>query len=70
MRKILHAGLILPRAIGYAFLGVFFYGVLTPYSWLLKLFGAGLLDLKFRDRESYWIARPEPRTPDSYRGEF
>ena len=74
MHQAIRAALSVPRtvarALGLAFLGIFFYGVLTPYSWLLKLFGARLLHRGFRDRKSYWVPRPEPRTPESYRGEF
>lgn len=60
----------LARLLGRTFLALFFYGVLTPYSWLLKLCRVRLLDLKLRDRDSYWVVRAEPRSPDSYRGEF
>ena len=62
--------IVVARAAAATFLAFFFYGVLTPYSWALKLCRVRLLDLKLRDRESYWVPKGAPRARESYRGEF
>lgn len=47
-------------------LGLLFVLVLTPTGLLLRLTGKDLLDMKMRDRDSYWHIRPdEPYDPAS-----
>ena len=36
-------------------MGIIFFLVVTPTSLLMKLFNKNLLDLKRKDKKSYWI---------------
>jgi len=38
-----------------------FYGILTPYGIVSRLFGRDVLNRRSRARESYWITRPKTR---------
>lgn len=42
-------------------LGILFYGLFTPYGWMMRLFGRDRLHLRFdRSASSYWIPRQPP----------
>lgn len=42
-------------------LGILFYGVFTPYGWMMRMFGRDRLHLRFdRTASSYWIPRQPP----------
>jgi hypothetical protein len=49
-------------------LGIFFYGILTPIGWILRLQGKDPLTRKLdRSAKSYWVkTKPEPFTPKKY----
>jgi hypothetical protein len=40
-------------------MGIVFFGVVTPTSLLMKMFGKNLLVLKKKNQKSYWIERPQ-----------
>ena len=40
---------------------VMFYGIVTPYGILSRLFGRDVLNRRGKRRESYWIAREKTR---------
>ncbi len=42
--------------------GLLYYGVITPYAVLLRLFGVRPLELGLREKDSYWDEKP-PRDP-------
>ena len=43
-------------------MGIIFFGVVTPTSFLMRLFQKDLLDLKFSNKQSYWIIKKEPKS--------
>jgi Saxitoxin biosynthesis operon protein SxtJ len=48
-----------------------FYGIVTPYGLLSKLFGRDVLDRRRRGRESYWIKRSRTRqTKEGFERQF
>ena len=48
-------GNLLSRIISPIVMGIIFFLVVTPTSLLMKLFNKNLLDLKRKDKKSYWI---------------
>ncbi len=43
-------------------LTLFFFGVITPFGFVLRLLGKDFLKLQFRDqRDSYWVNREEKK---------
>jgi predicted membrane metal-binding protein len=64
--ELLH-GIVSPVA-----LGVIFFGVITPYALVMRLFGRDeLLLRKSSARPSYWVRREPPGPPpDSFRNQF
>lgn len=52
-------------------LGSFFYIVLTPLGFILRLFGHDPLQLKENPSDSYWESRdPTPTKPEQYRKQY
>ena len=39
------------------FMGIIFFLVLTPISFLMRIFNIDLLDLSFNKKKSYWIEK-------------
>lgn len=57
-------GLLMSAIVSPIALGVLFFGVITPYGWLMKKFGKSFIPTQFDpEAESYWIPR-EPAGPD------
>lgn len=52
------------------FLYNFYWFTFTPYAWLVRLCGVPLLDLKLRDRDSYWVLKEPGQDLDGYRRQF
>ena len=51
-------------------LGIIFFGIFTPYSLLMRLFGRDELQLKFGKRESYWKLRNQSIPITNFRKQF
>jgi hypothetical protein len=51
---------------------IVFFGVITPYALVMRLFGRDALLLRKRSaRQSYWVRREPPGPPpDSFRNRF
>ena len=43
-------------------MGIIFFGVVTPTSFLMRLLKKDLLDLKFSNKQSYWIIKKDPKS--------
>ena len=43
-------------------MGIIFFGVVTPTSFLMRLLKKDLLDLKFSNKQSYWIIKKYPKS--------
>ena len=57
-------GLLLNALVSPIVLGALFFLTITPLGWLMRLFGARPLSLKFdRAAQSYWIRRDPPGPP-------
>ena len=52
-------GILLGNVISPIVMGIVFFGVVTPTSLLMKMFGKNLLVLKKKNQKSYWIERPQ-----------
>jgi hypothetical protein len=50
-------GELLGRVIAPIIMGIIFFAVLSPLSFIVRLFGKDLLKLKFTKNNSYWITR-------------
>ena len=44
-------------------LSVIFYFVVTPIGLIMRMIGKDLLDLKLKDRDSYWHVRDDEYDP-------
>ncbi len=57
-------GLLLNAILSPVIMGLLFFLTITPIGWLMRLFGADSLNLKFDSAaESYWIRRDPPGPP-------
>jgi hypothetical protein len=65
-------GELLHRIVSPVALGVIFFGVITPYAVVMRLFGRDALLLrKGSARPSYWVRREPPGPPpDSFHNQF
>ena len=65
-------GELLHRIVSPIALGVIFFGVITPYALVMRLFGRDeLLLRKGSARPSYWVRREPPGPPpESFRNQF
>ena len=55
-------GLLLGRIISPIVMGIVFFIVVTPTSFLMKLIGKDLLNLKYNNNKSYWIEKTGPKS--------
>ena len=55
-------GLILGKFISSIVMGVIFFGVVTPISFIMRVFGKDLLNLKYNNKPSYWIEKNGPKS--------
>lgn len=64
-------GLLLGMIVRPVVLGVIFFGLFTPISVLMRLFGRDELRLKFKQKASHWIPRDSSTTqPDAFKHQF
>ena len=65
-------GLLLGAIVSPISLGILFFGVITPYGWLMRKLGKVAIPTQFdREAESYWISREAPEsTASSLKNQF
>ena len=63
-------GLLLGIIISPIVLGSIFFGLFTPFAFLMRFCGRDELRLKFRDKTTYWIERDVPVQADSFKNQF
>ena len=64
------AALFLGKVNTYLFLCLFYYLIITPYALLLRLCGMEMLDLRFKDRDSYWRTKEPTEGIKNYQRQF
>ena len=55
-------GIFLGKIISPLVMGIIFFLVVTPIGILMKLLKKDLLNLKFNNKETYWIEKNEPKS--------
>ena len=55
-------GILLGKIISPLVMGIIFFLVVTPIGILMKLLNKDLLNLKFNNKETYWIEKNEPKS--------
>ena len=64
-------GLLLGMIVSPIVLGVIFFGLFTPISLAMRLFGRDELRLRFKKKESHWIPRESESTQyDTFRHQY
>ena len=65
-------GLLLNRVTSPLIMGLLFYGVITPYGYVLRWMGKDLLQLRFDpSAKSYWVLRSPPGpAPETIKRQF
>ena len=67
----MHFGLLLGFIISPVVLGVIYFGIFTPISLLMRLFGRDELGLTIKSDQSFWKIRHESvNDPDTFRQQF
>jgi hypothetical protein len=63
-------GMVLYHVVNPIFLGILFFGCITPIAFLLKLFRKDILSLRIeKDKDSYWVKK-EPLENGSMKFQF
>jgi len=55
-------GIFLGKIISPLVMCIIFFSVVTPIGLLMRLFNKDLLDLKFNQKNSYWIEKTDPKS--------
>ena len=55
-------GILLGKTISPLIMGLIFFFVVTPIGLIMKLFGKDLINLKFHNRDTYWIDKNGPKS--------
>ena len=55
-------GLLLGKFISPIIMGIIFFIVVTPIGIIMRLFKKDLLNLKFNEKETYWIEKKGPKS--------
>ena len=55
-------GLLLGKFISPIIMGIIFFMVVTPISFIMRILGKDLLNLKFTKDKSYWIEKTGPKS--------
>ena len=63
-------GLLLGMIVSPIVLGIIFFGLVTPYGVVMRMFGRDELRLKFTKKSSHWISRSESIKSDSFKNQF
>ena len=69
-RQWMKLGYLLGKFVSPIVLGVVFFGIFTPTSILMRLFGRDELRLKVLQRPSYWIPRKSQSNAESFEKQF
>ncbi len=52
-------GILLGNLISPIIMGIIFFLIITPTSFIMKILGKNLLNLKRNNKNSYWVERPK-----------
>lgn len=63
-------GLLLGMIVSPIVLGIIFFGLVTPYGVVMRMFGRDELRLKFTKKSSHWISRSESIKSESFKNQF
>jgi hypothetical protein len=65
-------GNVLHKIMNPLIMGILFYGLVTPFGVVMRVFGSDLLDLKFDDtKKSYWKEKdPVGPPPETMKNQF
>lgn len=65
-------GLIMSSVVSPIALAVLFFGIITPYGWLMRRLGKNIIPVRFdASVKSYWVTREPPGPdPQSLRDQF
>jgi hypothetical protein len=55
-------GLLLGKLVSPLVMGIIFFFVVTPIAMLMRIFNKDLLNLRYNDKNSYWIKKNEPKS--------
>ena len=55
-------GIFLGKIISPIIMGIIFFLVVTPIGFIMRLFGKDELNLKYRNKKSYWIEKTGPKS--------
>jgi hypothetical protein len=55
-------GILLGKIISPLIMGIIFFLVVTPIGLIMRLLGKDLLNLQYRDYQSYWIEKTGPKS--------
>jgi len=55
-------GLILGKIVSPIIMGIVFFVVVTPISFIMKILGKDLLNLKYNNNKSYWIKKSDQKS--------
>ena len=55
-------GILLGKIVSPLVMGIIFFLVVTPIGILMKILKKDLLNLKFNNKETYWIEKNEPKS--------
>jgi|TARA_B100000768_G_scaffold93743_1_gene87679 hypothetical protein len=55
-------GILLGKIVSPIVMSVIFFLVVTPIGIFMKIIGKDLLNLKFNDKETYWIKKNDPKS--------
>ena len=62
-------GLLLGMIVSPIVLGIIFFGLVTPYGVVMRMFGRDELRLNFTKKLSHWISRSESIKSDSFKNQ-
>jgi len=55
-------GIILGKIVSPIIMGIIYFLIVTPIGLIMKLFGKDLLNLKYENKNSYWIEKAGPKS--------
>ena len=55
-------GIILGKIVSPFVMGIIYFLIVTPIGLIMKLFGKDLLNLKYENKNSYWIEKTGPKS--------